>query len=151
MPNFLRTFPASVGRRCMSTALRPPFTQETATAKVRLAQDLWNSKIPERVAKAYTPDSVWVHRASLTMCCLRSSIDSIVPPDGETEPASSKEGRPSRTFCNRSGKRNMVTSYGRNCLSSMKIKLRCSSGTSGMRALYSTGRCVHWIVRYTLR
>jgi nuclear transport factor 2 (NTF2) superfamily protein len=45
------------------TALVPPFTEETALAKVRLAEDGWNSRDPERVSLAYTPDSRWRNRA----------------------------------------------------------------------------------------
>lgn len=41
----------------------PPFTRETAIEKVRLAEDAWNSRDPERVAKAYTLDSRWRNRA----------------------------------------------------------------------------------------
>ncbi|PQO89738.1 DUF1348 domain-containing protein [Massilia phosphatilytica] len=41
----------------------PPFTHETATQKVRLAEDGWNSRNPEKVALAYTPDSRWRNRA----------------------------------------------------------------------------------------
>ena len=41
----------------------PPFTPETAAQKVRLAEDAWNSRDPERVALAYTPDSRWRNRA----------------------------------------------------------------------------------------
>lgn len=41
----------------------PPFNQESATAKVRLAEDGWNSRDPNRVALAYTPDSQWRNRA----------------------------------------------------------------------------------------
>jgi uncharacterized protein len=41
----------------------PPFTQETAIKKVRLAEDAWNSRDPERVALAYTEDSRWRNRA----------------------------------------------------------------------------------------
>ena len=41
----------------------PPFTQETAIQKVRLAEDGWNSRDPERVSLAYTPDSRWRNRA----------------------------------------------------------------------------------------
>jgi nuclear transport factor 2 (NTF2) superfamily protein len=41
----------------------PPFTTlETAVQKVRLAEDAWNSRDPERVALAYTPDSHWRNR-----------------------------------------------------------------------------------------
>ncbi|GAB3686111.1 nuclear transport factor 2 family protein [Salinisphaera aquimarina] len=41
----------------------PPFDLETATQKVRLAENAWNSRDPEKVALAYTPDSVWRNRA----------------------------------------------------------------------------------------
>ncbi|MFJ8856299.1 DUF1348 family protein [Streptomyces sp. NPDC102437] len=41
----------------------PPFTRETAIQKVRLAEDGWNSRSPEKVALAYTPDSYWRNRA----------------------------------------------------------------------------------------
>ena len=41
----------------------PPFTRETAKQKVRLAEDAWNSRDPEKVALAYTPDSRWRNRA----------------------------------------------------------------------------------------
>lgn len=40
----------------------PPFTADTAAQKVRLAEDGWNSRDPERVAGAYTPDSRWRNR-----------------------------------------------------------------------------------------
>lgn len=40
----------------------PPFTLETATLKVRLAEDGWNSRDPERVALAYSPDTHWRNR-----------------------------------------------------------------------------------------
>ena len=41
----------------------PPFTEETAIQKVRLAEDAWNSRDPERVSLAYTPDSRWRNRS----------------------------------------------------------------------------------------
>lgn len=41
----------------------PPFTHETASQKVRLAEDAWNSRDPERVSLAYTEDSRWRNRA----------------------------------------------------------------------------------------
>jgi uncharacterized protein len=44
------------------TSIRPPFTQETALAKVKAAQDAWNTRDPERVALAYTEDSQWRNR-----------------------------------------------------------------------------------------
>ncbi|MFT0858777.1 DUF1348 family protein [Ancylobacter sp. G4_0304] len=43
----------------------PPFTEETARQKVRLAEDGWNSRDPAKVSLAYTPDSVWRNRAEL--------------------------------------------------------------------------------------
>ncbi|GAA3131780.1 nuclear transport factor 2 family protein [Streptomyces rectiviolaceus] len=41
----------------------PPFTLETAAEKVRLAEDGWNSRDPEKVALAYSKDSRWRNRA----------------------------------------------------------------------------------------
>jgi nuclear transport factor 2 (NTF2) superfamily protein len=41
----------------------PPFTVETAAQKVRMAEDAWNTRDPERVALAYTEDSRWRNRA----------------------------------------------------------------------------------------
>jgi uncharacterized protein len=41
----------------------PPFTRETAIAKARLAEDAWNTRDPQRVALAYTPDSRWRNRS----------------------------------------------------------------------------------------
>jgi len=41
----------------------PPFTHETAIQKVRLAEDGWNSRDPEKVSLAYTPDSRWRNRS----------------------------------------------------------------------------------------
>jgi len=41
----------------------PPFTRETAVEKVRMAEDAWNTRDPERVVLAYTPDSRWRNRA----------------------------------------------------------------------------------------
>lgn len=40
----------------------PPFTEGTAKQKIQMAEDAWNSKDPERVSKAYTPDSEWRNR-----------------------------------------------------------------------------------------
>jgi len=42
----------------------PPFTLETATQKVRLAEDAWNGRDPARVALAYSPDSRWRNRST---------------------------------------------------------------------------------------
>lgn len=41
----------------------PPFTLETAKAKIQAAEDAWNTRDPERVALAYTEDSEWRNRA----------------------------------------------------------------------------------------
>jgi nuclear transport factor 2 (NTF2) superfamily protein len=41
----------------------PPFTRATATQKVRAAEDAWNTRDPELVARAYTADSSWRNRA----------------------------------------------------------------------------------------
>ena len=41
----------------------PPFTLETAKAKVQAAEDAWNTRDPDRVALAYTPDSQWRNRS----------------------------------------------------------------------------------------
>jgi len=42
--------------------LVPPFTKETAKAKVQVAEDAWNSKNPEKVSRAYSVDSKWRNR-----------------------------------------------------------------------------------------
>jgi nuclear transport factor 2 (NTF2) superfamily protein len=50
----------------MSTStlnLTPPFARESAILKVRKAEDGWNSRNPQQVALAYTPDSVWRNRS----------------------------------------------------------------------------------------
>lgn len=41
----------------------PPFDKESAAIKVRMAEDAWNSRDPQRVSLAYTPDSVWRNRS----------------------------------------------------------------------------------------
>jgi nuclear transport factor 2 (NTF2) superfamily protein len=45
------------------SAIVPPFTPESATLKVRAAEDAWNSRDPNRVSLAYTVDSVWRNRS----------------------------------------------------------------------------------------
>ncbi|MDZ4758811.1 MAG: nuclear transport factor 2 family protein [Bacteroidota bacterium] len=40
----------------------PPFTLETALQKIKMAEDAWNSKDPERVCMAYTIDTEWRNR-----------------------------------------------------------------------------------------
>ncbi len=44
--------------------LRPPFTRETALAKVKGAEDAWNSRDPERIVLAYSVDSEWRNRTT---------------------------------------------------------------------------------------
>lgn len=47
----------------MSRPPLPPFDAASATAKVRAAEDAWNSRDPVRVAAAYTPDTLWRNRS----------------------------------------------------------------------------------------
>ncbi len=47
----------------MPSKITPPFTEETTRAKVKAAEDAWDSRDPERVALAYTIDSQWRNRA----------------------------------------------------------------------------------------
>ena len=46
----------------MSSPIRPPFTMQTALAKVQAAEDGWNSRDPDRVSMAYTENSEWRNR-----------------------------------------------------------------------------------------
>ena len=41
----------------------PPFTRETAVQKVQMAEDAWNTRNPEKVSLAYTPDTEWRNRS----------------------------------------------------------------------------------------
>ena len=43
----------------------PPFTRDDAITKVRRAEDAWNTREPERVSLAYTPDSRWRNRSEI--------------------------------------------------------------------------------------
>lgn len=47
------------------TDIRPPFTEESARAKVKAAENAWNTRDPERVALAYSADSHWRNRDEL--------------------------------------------------------------------------------------
>jgi len=51
----------------------PPFTEESARNKVKAAQNLWNTRDPVAVSKAYTPDSIWRNRD-----CFLQGTDAIV-------------------------------------------------------------------------
>ncbi len=58
----------SIDNRAPLTEQRPPlppFTMETAIAKVQAAEDAWNTRDPKHVARAYTPDSQWRNRSEL--------------------------------------------------------------------------------------
>ena len=46
----------------VATPIVPPFTEETARAKVKAAENAWNTRDPEVVAKAYSKDSQWRNR-----------------------------------------------------------------------------------------
>lgn len=46
------------------TVITPPFTAQTAAAKVQAAEDAWNTRDPERVSLGYSPDSEWRNRAT---------------------------------------------------------------------------------------
>lgn len=61
----------------------PPFTPESAAAKVRLAEDAWNSRDPERVSLAYTPDSRWRNRSEFLVG--RPAIVAFLTRKWETE------------------------------------------------------------------
>jgi len=50
------------GSHKMIQQIKPPFTLETAKAKVRAAEEAWNSRDPERVSLAYSVDSQWRNR-----------------------------------------------------------------------------------------
>ena len=47
----------------MSTVIAPPFTHDSAVRKVRMAEDAWNSRDPEKVSLVYTPDTYWRNRS----------------------------------------------------------------------------------------
>ncbi|MCK0177471.1 MULTISPECIES: DUF1348 family protein [Mycobacteriaceae] len=55
-----------------TSALSPPFGRDTAIAKVRAGEDLWNTRDPQRVALGYTADSRWRNRS--TLVCGRAQI-----------------------------------------------------------------------------
>ena len=56
----------------MTSTIRPPFTMETALAKVQAAEDAWNSRDPDRVVLAYSEDSESRNRTEFV--CGRSAI-----------------------------------------------------------------------------
>src|SRR5690348_6195084 len=48
-----------IGEQNKMTVIKPPFTEETARAKVKAAQDAWNTRDPDVVVKGYSVDSKW--------------------------------------------------------------------------------------------
>ena len=52
----------SESRVAAPAPIKPPFSFESAVAKVRMAEDAWNSRDPERVSLAYSEDSQWRNR-----------------------------------------------------------------------------------------
>ena len=67
----------------MTQTLAPPFTEETARAKVQAAEDAWNSRNPDQVALAYTPDSEWRNRD--TFLTGREEIKALLTAKWENE------------------------------------------------------------------
>jgi hypothetical protein len=61
----------------------PPFTAETARQKVQAAEDAWNTRDPQRVAQAYTPDSVWRNRSEFLTG--RAEIEAFLRRKWDTE------------------------------------------------------------------
>jgi uncharacterized protein len=51
------------GASTRAAPIRPPFSFATAVAKVRMAEDAWNTRDPQRVSLAYSEDSRWRNRA----------------------------------------------------------------------------------------
>jgi len=49
----------------MTRPAAPPFDDASARLKVRLAEDAWNGREPERIALSYTPESQWRNRAEI--------------------------------------------------------------------------------------
>ncbi len=63
--------------------IRPPFTLESATVKVRAAEDAWNSRDPHRVSLAYSKDSQWRNRSQFLQG--RDQIRAFLTHKWETE------------------------------------------------------------------
>lgn len=67
----------------MSRPPFPPFTEETAKAKIRAAEDGWNGRDPAKVAMTYTPDSRWRNRSEFPSG--RSEIEAFLTRKWEKE------------------------------------------------------------------
>ena len=50
-------------KKALPTDIKPPFTRETAIAKIRAAENAWNSRDPEKVSLAYSVESQWRNRS----------------------------------------------------------------------------------------
>ena len=61
----------------------PPFDAQSAATKVRMAEDGWNSRNPEKVALAYTPNSVWRNRSQFLVG--REAIENFLRQKWEKE------------------------------------------------------------------
>ena len=61
----------------------PPFDAQSAATKVRMAEDGWNSRNPQKVALAYTPDSTWRNRSEFIVG--RKAIEDFLQRKWETE------------------------------------------------------------------
>ena len=61
----------------------PPFTAETAAQKVQAAEDAWNTRDPQKVAAAYTPDTRWRNRSEFLTG--RSEVEAFLARKWETE------------------------------------------------------------------
>jgi nuclear transport factor 2 (NTF2) superfamily protein len=61
----------------------PPFTRETAEKKVQAAEDAWNTRDPQRVAQAYTEDTVWRNRSEFLTG--RAEVEAFLTRKWETE------------------------------------------------------------------
>ena len=51
----------------MSQSIKPPFTEESARAKVKAAENLWNTRNPDKVVLAYTEDTEWRNRGEFAL------------------------------------------------------------------------------------
>jgi uncharacterized protein (TIGR02246 family) len=61
----------------------PPFTRETAERKVQAAEDAWNTRDPQRVAQAYTEDTVWRNRSEFLTG--RAEVEAFLARKWDTE------------------------------------------------------------------
>ncbi len=72
------------------TDIRPPFTAETAAAKVQAAENAWNTRDPDRVALAYTEDTEWRNRATSSSTAARRCGSSCAASGRARSPSTSR-------------------------------------------------------------